>query len=292
MARKTLTDAQKRRIDRLAASPDPDLLVVKGFFTTSRLNFSAVARGCVRQGLDEVIDGRRTRRHSYAQLSNPEKSFCGIRIESALVRKLELPLGKALDVSILGIDVDIKASNKHGWMIGPGQVGSILLLLYYNEGKEHFSVGLLRAYKEFLNPSKNRDAKRTLSVYAKRHIHWLVSNEPLPVSILSSLSRKQVEHILSGTSRAERLTRFLALIPPFIPFPREAVETIVGGTDPLRGTRHDRSLHKTGTHPLGSTRVLSVQRKKIVQALGFPPLAPDEFMKVPDAHLKKHGFNL
>jgi hypothetical protein len=203
---------------------------------------------------------------------------------------MELPAGASLDVEISGVEVDIKASNQRGWMIGPGQVGEILLLVYYSESKQEFSVGLIRAYQEFLNPGKNRDAKRTLNAYAKRYIVWLVDSQHLPVSILSSLSPEQMRHILSGTNRSERLKRFLRLIPSYVPFPREVIETIVGGTDPLRGTRHDSALSTGGDHPLGAVRVLSFQRNAWAVALGCPPLAREEFMKVPVADLKRHGF--
>jgi hypothetical protein len=295
MARKALTPADKIHIDRIASQPDTDMAAVKRFFDSYRgghAQLVADVRGSIRQGLDEVIDGRRTRRHSYAQMSSPEKSFCGIRIESALVRRLELPLGVRLDVSLAGVDVDIKASNKRGWMIGPGQVGCILLLIEYNEIKRQFSIGLVRAHAAFLNPSKNRDAKRTITHYAKRHIVWLAQNETLPISILSSLSTAQVNHILSGSSRAERLKRFLGVIPAFTLFSRTVVETIVGGDDPMRGTRHDRAVARLAKHPLGDTRILSYQRNKIVEALGYPKLASNEFMKVSVTDLQKKGFTL
>ncbi|HEY8774880.1 MAG TPA: hypothetical protein VIM33_00180 [Gaiellaceae bacterium] len=45
------------------------------------------------------------------------------------------------------------------------------------------------------------------------------------------------------------------------------------------------------THPLGNVRVLSFQRNAIVEALGYPRLARDEFMKVFERDPEKHGFN-
>jgi hypothetical protein len=293
LARRALTPIEQARIDQLAARADVQLDHVLDFFNAyGHDELVAVARGCIRQGLDEVIDGRRMRRHSYEQLSSPEKAFCGIRVESALVRKLELPPGAKLDVEISGVEADIKASNRRGWMIGPGQIGEILLLVYYSEPKQEVSVGVIRAHGELLNPSKNRDAKRTLNAYAKKYIVWLADGEHLPVSILSSLTQPQMLHILSGPNRAARLTRFLRLIPPYVPFPREVVETIVGGTDPLRGIRRDAARSPTGQHPLGQVRVLSYQRNKIVEALGWPRLALDEFMMVPAADVHRKGFTI
>jgi hypothetical protein len=274
---------QVRLIDLIAARRDPDLDVVDGHFQ-QRHNMKAVARASIREGLDDVIDGRRTRRFSYSQLSSAEKSFCGIRIESALVRNLELPLGRRLDLSIEGIDVDVKVSSKEGWMIGPGQLDSILLLVCFSEPRAQYSVGVVRSHEDFMNPSRTRDAKRSFSKAAKRYIRWFVRNERLPVSVLASLPPGVFEDIIATRARAERLKKFLAQIPSCVPFPRQVIETVVGGDDPLRGTRHDSAL-AAGDHPLGEFRILSYQRNTILKALGHPPLAKREHMKIPASDL-------
>lgn len=265
-------------IDAIGGMEDPEVDVVEHYLRGND-DLVPTVRMSVREGIDEVIDGRRTRRYAYKQLSSAEKSFCGVRIEGALVRYLELPLGERLDLSIEGLDVDVKVSSKEGWMIGPSQVGAILLLVCFSEEKRNFSVGVVRGHLQFMNPSKSRDAKRSLSKQAKRYIRWIVRKSDLPVSILASLPRGSFEHIVAAQARADRLRRFLALIPSYVPFPRQVIETVVGGDDPLRGSRHDTSL-SGGEHPLGDFRILSYRRNSIVTALGYPPLGKREHMKV------------
>jgi hypothetical protein len=274
-----LSRQEKEALDRLAALPDGSLDDLEALLRTNKL-FVVTVRTSIREALDDVIDGRRTRRFSYSELSSSEKSFCGVRIESVLVRNLELPPGVLLDVCLDGIDFDIKASSSGNWMIGPAQIDGPLLVIGFSELRRMFSVGLIRAYGGFMNPSRTRDSKRSLSAYAKRHIRWLARNEELPVSVLSGLPADAYAHVLAATARAERLRR-LAYVPDYVPFPRSAIETVVGGDDPLRGTRADS--RRAGTHPLGDVRVVSYQRNAAVRALGLLPLAKGEHMKVPAA---------
>jgi Restriction endonuclease NaeI len=277
VARTKRKKANRAAVERAAARRDPQLERLEARLR-ARADFLAVVRRSIREALDDVIDGRRTRRRLYKQLSPTEKTYCGVRIESALVRNLKLPFGRKLDVSFDGIDADIKASSREGWMIGPGQRGGILLLLSFSEERRVFSAGMIRAHPEFLNPGSNRDAKLSLSAQGKQHIRWILRDEELPVSILASLTKSEYDHILEATTRAERVKRFLQHVPLYVPFPRRVIETVVGGDDPLRGTRADR--RGRGRHPLGSFRVLSYQRNKAVRALGQPPLAKGEHMKV------------
>jgi len=134
-----------------------------------------------------------------------------------------------------------------------------------------------------MNPASNRDAKRSLSAYAKRHIRWIARHEPLPVSILASLAPAQYDYVLAASARADRVKRLLQHVPFYVAFPRRVIETVVGGDDPLRGTRADS--RKRGRHPLGRVRVLSYQQNAVVRALGYAPLAVGEHMKVRDTDL-------
>src|SRR5438105_3770916 len=86
-------------------------------------------------------------------------------------------------------------------------------------------------------------------------------------------------------------SRALSCVPAYLAFPRQAVETIAGGDDPLRGTRHDRALGAGQAHPLGDVRILSYQRNAAIEALGLPRLARGEHMKVPASDLKALGLD-
>jgi hypothetical protein len=278
-----LTARQKAAADRVASRPDAEVDQVETVLRASERLVPAV-RVSIREGIDELLDGRRTQRVAYADLTRSERSYCGVRIESILTRHLELPPGVVLDVAVAEIDVDIKVSATGRWMIAPAQLGGVVLLIQFAEATQSFSVGVARAHREFMNPSNTRDAKRSFSAYAKRYIRWLATDETLPVSVLQRLDRAALLHIFEASARAERLRRCLEHIPAYLPFPRSIIETVVGGDDPLRGVRADATRFR-GRHPLGAVRVLSYQRNGWVRALGFPPLAKREHMKVPASDL-------
>jgi hypothetical protein len=284
VSRRGLTVAEKRKLERVGSRPDADLEAVEAHLRMSE-EFVAIVRLSIREAIDDVIDGRRTRRFQYSDLSSGEKSFCGVRIESALVRNLQLAPGSNLDVSIERIDVDVKASSRDNWMIGPRQLGGILLLIGFSEPKRVYSVGLVRAHREFMNPSNTRDAKRSLASEARKHIRWITRHAELPVSVLSTFPEEAYDRIFTPTARAERVKRFLEYVEPYVPFPRRVIETVVGGTDPLRGTRADRRGKIGATHPLGDIRVLSYQSNGVLTALGLPKLVRGEHMKVNAADL-------
>lgn len=266
-------------VHRTASRADPELDALEATLRADA-EFVQTVRRSVRQGIDEVIDGRRTRRRAYDELSTPEKSFCGIRIESALVQHLDLKPGRALDVSLHGVDVDVKASSREAWNIGPRQLGGVLLLVGFSEERGQFSVGLIRGYEKFMNPSRTRDAKRTLNRYAKKQIRWIGLNERLPITMLASLSDAAYRDIFRATARAERVKRCARHLPFHVPFPRRVLEIVVGGDDPLRGTRADSALTGGGGHPLGDIRIASFQTNNLLKVAGLPTLARGEHMKV------------
>jgi hypothetical protein len=286
--RRGLTKTAKARLERVAVQPDARLERVHSNLV-ARESFIAIVRRSIREAIDDLVDGRRTRRFEYLELSSGEKSFCGVRVESALVRNLELAPGAHLDVLVDGIDVDVKVSSREGWMIGPGQVGGILLLISFAEPKKLYSVGLIRAHPEFLNPSKNRDGKRSLAAAAKKHIRWIARAAELPASVLATFPDDAYEQIFTPTARADRVKKFMEYVEPYVPFPRSVIEIVVGGDDPLRGTRADTRGNPTAPHPLGESRVLSYQQNRIIEALGYPKLAKGEHMKVTVADLTAGG---
>jgi len=264
---------------RMAATDDDELKAVATALRAYGDDLEAMCRLAVREGIDEVVDGRRYRRHSYDSLQELEKRFCGARIESALIRSLDLQRGKRLDCRIMGIEVDIKCSGSTSWMVGKRQVGDLVLLVTYSEKARKFSVGLIRASSDDLNPGANQDKKRSFSKRGKLKALWLVEDAHLPVSILRDLSDAEFRKLLLLAGRERRVARFVELIREEVPFSRSVIETVVGGDDPLRGTRRD--TNKFGdTHPLGNFRLVPADKNRKLADSGLPTLASREWMKV------------
>ena len=76
-----------------------------------------------RQAVDEVIDAPRTNRFTIGELEKTEKTYLGTKVEILLRDFLKLPKGKILDLSVDGVEVDIKESvydpaRKVNWTAG------------------------------------------------------------------------------------------------------------------------------------------------------------------------------
>ena len=66
----------------------------------------------IRQSFDEVFDGQRTGRYSLAQLSKPEKTYIGTKVEIVIQSEFGLERGERMDYLVAGEEVD--ASGRSG----------------------------------------------------------------------------------------------------------------------------------------------------------------------------------
>jgi hypothetical protein len=64
----------------------------------------------LRDTLDQLYDGQRTRRYRWDQLFKTEKTHCGTLVEINLQRQFEFSDGNTLDYQIAGHEVDCKYS--------------------------------------------------------------------------------------------------------------------------------------------------------------------------------------
>jgi Restriction endonuclease NaeI len=240
----------------------------------------------IRQALDEVIDGGRTGRWAIAQLEKTEKTYIGTKIEILVRTALELPREKPLDTVIAEHPVDIKWSSvRSTWQIPTEAVDEICLLVAGDEARGTFEVGLLRCVDALLNPGMNKDRKRTISKEGRTHIRWLVAGGALPPNFLSTLDPAVREAIMAEPPGQPRVRKLFMLVQK-TPVPRLTIETLAQQRDPMRRIRKDKRDR------LGGLRVLGGHYSKtnsIVQALGYPPLARDEYMSVPRVDLARLG---
>lgn len=267
---------------------DPALDVVEEWIRSKTSNLSDLFAKAIRQALDEVIDGGRTGRWAIAQLEKTEKTYIGTKIEILVRTALELPREKPLDTVIEGHPVDIKWSSvRSTWQIPTEAVDQLCLLVAGDETRGTFEVGLLRCVQPLLNPGMNKDGKRTISKAGRARIRWLVAGGRLPPNFLSTLDPAVREAIMAEAPGQPRVRKLFTLVQK-TPVPRLTIETLAQQRDPMRRIRKDKRDR------LGGLRVLGGHYGKtnsIVQALGYPPLAKDEYMSVPRADLARLGLD-
>ena len=71
----------------------------------------------IRRAIDEVIDAPRTNRFILSETEKTEKTYLGTKIEILLRAYLGLPKGNVLDLSIAGVETDIKNTMGSNWTI-------------------------------------------------------------------------------------------------------------------------------------------------------------------------------
>jgi Restriction endonuclease NaeI len=238
-------------------------------------------RESVARAVDEVVDPVRSNRWRVSDLTQPEKTVIGIRVEHVLTMELGFDRAKRkeLDVVIAGQNVDIKFTIGSNWQIPPEVYDhdGICLVVRFDERTLQISAGLVRASIHLLNVGENRDKKKTLSAEGRRAIRWLVDTERPKRSVIgfmASCSDKMREYLTDPTVAAqERVNRlFLGFLNK--PIPEEVVQAVEQHVDWGRRLRRDRSKSKA-PEKRGYEVVRSGspwRKKQLLMGLGLPPL--------------------
>jgi hypothetical protein len=236
----------------------------------------------IRQAIDEVLDGPRTGRWRFDQLEKTEKTYVGTRLEILLRTSLELGNGNRLDLDVDGIDVDVKWSMDSRWCIPKEAVGELCLCVGGLSNLSRFQVGLIRCSEDCLTAKGNQDQKRAIRSGRRASMRMLVSDAPLPSNFLVDMDPDLLTEVMGEPSIQKRVTRLFRELP-YEPIPRGAIQTVAQTTgDPMRRIRADKAARDA----LGGMRILSSSySNKAVEALGRKPLAPREFMSIPENDL-------
>jgi hypothetical protein len=144
----------------------------------------------VRQSIDEVVDTARTGRTSLSELEKTEKTYIGTKVEILTRAMLGLTKGERLDLKVAGIEVDVKFTVGKTWMIPMEAFGEICLLIYGNEKKGTFGVGLLKMTPGNLTKGANRDRKLSVSSRGKKNIVWLAHAGLMSASEVLAIKEK------------------------------------------------------------------------------------------------------
>jgi Restriction endonuclease NaeI len=166
----------------------------------------------LRRAIDEVIDSARTGRFTLDETEKTEKTYLGTKVEILLRNLLRFPRGEVLDLSIDGIETDIKNTMRATWMIPSAAMGHPCVLVRTEEERARFSIGIIVIREEVLSSGKNKDGKSSISRVGRDAIHWIFQDEAYPENFWQRLSpelRRKITKQSSGTARADALFRYV-----------------------------------------------------------------------------------
>lgn len=253
----------------MTSRPDPKRDAVAAALMGIR-EFESRVGSVLRETLDQLYDGRRTGRYKWDQLHKTEKTHCGTLVEINMHREFGFEDGDKLDYKIANEEVDCKYSQSLGrWMIPIEARGELCLVLWADDQRSIWSVGLVRALEELLTKGGNRDRKTNLNRDGMSEVLWLFCDGELPPNVLLQLSADDVEKIMSPKSGAERIRRLFRLAQGQR-IGRGVVATVAQQADymkRIRGNGGARSqLRSEGIVILGQYK----RHREITRELGLP----------------------
>ncbi len=233
-------------------------------------DFESRVATVLRDTLDQLYDGQRTGRYKWDQLHKTEKTHCGTLVEINMQREFKFADGDKLDYKIADIEVDCKYSQRlGGWMIPVEARGEVCMVIWADDGKSVWTMGLVRALKEMLTKGGNRDRKASLSQAGMSTVRWLFQESELPPNVLLQIPEADVNHIMEPKSGAERIRRLFRTVQGQR-IGRGVVATVAQQADymkRIRGNGGARSqLREEGIIILGQYEA----HREIARQLGLP----------------------
>ena len=197
--------------DPLDGEGDPELRSVFAEMKEADPDGARVGR-LMRATLDQLYDGQRTGRYSWAHLHKTERTHFGTLFEINLRREFDdvINEGVKLDYRIAGFDVDCKFSQRmYGWMIPPEAMGHLLVVGYVNDAAVELAFGVVRASAENCRTTANRDAKVQLNPRGRDAVRWLQRPGDLPPNVLLQCDAEDLAAIFEPRSGQKRVNELL-----------------------------------------------------------------------------------
>ena len=230
----------------------------------------------LRRAIDEVIDSARSNRFTLIEIEKTEKTYIGTKIEILLRNYLGMNKGKVLDLSIDGIEVDIKNTIGSNWTIPSEAMGHPCILLKAQETTSLCSFGIIVIRDEILNPGRNRDGKRTISQAGFAHVHWLLKDEPYPENFWEKLDMETRREIITPRGGTERLANLFRRVQNR-PISRLLVQAVAQQDDYMKRIRRNGGARDV-LAPEGIAILWGQKDRLLIQQLGLPVSSPDEFI--------------
>ena len=230
----------------------------------------------LRKAIDEVIDSARTDRVTLDETEKTEKTYLGTKVEILLRNFLRFPRGKVLDLSVDGVEVDIKNTMHENWMIPSEAVGHPCILVKIDEKSALFSFGLFVARREALGAGRNKDGKSSISRVGRNQIHWIVKDQPYPKNFWQDLSpevRRAITSPESGSKRADTLFRLVQGTP----ISRTTVLGAARQKDAMKRLRKNGGARDSLARD-GIALLSGHFDSTLIEALGLPRCGRDEFI--------------
>ena len=200
----------------MSRTHDPELDAVADELMGIREFESRVAT-VLRDTLDQLYDGQRTGRYKWDQLHKTEKTHCGTLVEINMQREFKFTDGDKLDFKIADIEVDCKYSQRlGGWMIPVEARGELCMVIWADDGKSVWTMGLVRALKEMLTKGGNRDRKASLSQAGMSTVRWLLG----PPLFFEDLRVDAALRACSEPMRLLRISLIRSRSPTLLPISR------------------------------------------------------------------------
>lgn len=232
----------------------------------------------LRKAVDEVIDMPRTQRFSLSQLEKTEKTYIGTKVEILIRHLLQVPKGKVLDLSVDGVELDVKNTIGTGWMIPKEAVNQHCLLIKINDKKGRFSIGVVFCSLDNITAGMNQNQKRSISP-GNKAIFWIGKNVRMQENFFENLSPGVCAQLTElNVSGAEKIRRLCRLVPNTV-IDRYIVECVANQKDPMKRLRKNGgardSLEKEGILIL-----TGAYDSEELKNLGFTDVNQDQFVAV------------
>lgn len=224
----------------------------------------------LRESLDQVLDGPRTRRFRYSDLRKTEKTHVGTIVEINLAKEFDLADGEEMDYRVAGHEVDCKYSMfMGGWELPLESLGHVVLLTWADDDASRWSAGLWRVNPEHLGRGVgNRDRKKKMVKSGQAQIRWLWRDQPLAENLLLHLPPEIVARVFEPRSGQQRINELFRSVQGRI-IRRDVVLTVAQQKDGPRRARMARE-----TKYLGGEGIIVLGHYEwdvaVARALGLP----------------------
>ena len=248
--------------------------------------FAAGVPPLFRRAVDEVIDAPRTNRFTISELEKTEKTYLGTKVEILLRDFLKLPKGRVLDLSIDGVETDIKNTMQRNWTIPLESHGHPALLLRLNEKTAQCDAGLVLVRQDYLNAGENRDSKKTLSAAGTGHIWWLLRRQPYPPNFWEILPEADRMEIFAAGSASARLALLFQKLQRQ-PVSRLQVQAVAQQHDYMKRLRRNGGA-RDGLAEQGIALLSGRTDGPLIAALKLGPVSGEEFISLtPESDLER-----
>lgn len=238
--------------------------------------FTEMVTGLFRQAFDEVIDAPRTNRFTLAEIEKTEKTYIGTKVEILLRNFLGMPKGKILDLSVNGVEVDIKMTTARDWMIPRESIGRPAVLMKADERTALCDVGLVVCRPDYLRTSNNQDKKGQIAAAQYVHIWWILRRQPYPKNFWEVLPLVERKAIMEAGTGKWRLAALFERIQGQ-PISRSQVEAIGQQDDYMKRLRKNGGARDI----LGPKQIAILWGSKdrdLIERFGIGPVTSKEFV--------------